>query len=139
MFFLLRYLYGLYQLKCIIHRTEKQSAGDGIIVCLSDKKIEPFSWFRYIMISKTDYSAGESAILHHESTHVLLRHSFDRTLFDLFTCFFWYNPFAWLLRRELQSVHEFQMAASPSNLDFESDLHKKYRISSDKIIVEVTR
>ena len=108
MFFLLRYLYGIYQLKCIIHTTEQQSAGDGIIVCLSDRKIEPFSWFGYIMISKTDYSAGESAILHHESTHVHLRHSFDRTLFDLFTCFFWYHPFAWLLRRELQSVHEFQ-------------------------------
>ena len=108
MFFLLRYLYGLYQLKRIIHSTEKQSAGNGIIVCFSDKRIEPFSWFRYIVISKTDYSAGESAILHHERTHVQLRHSFDRTLFDLFTCFFWFNPFAWLLRRELQAVHEFQ-------------------------------
>ena len=43
---------------------------------------------------------------------------------------------------QLQQLHSSEikgLAASPSNLDFESDLHKKYRISSDKIIVEVTR
>lgn len=108
MFFLLRYLYGLYQLILILHRSEKRSAGDGTIVCLSDKGIEPFSWFRYMVMSATDYSTDESAIWHHENAHGQLRHSVDRTLFDLFTCFFWFNPFAWLLRHELQAVHEFQ-------------------------------
>ena len=28
--------------------------------------------------------------------------------FDLFTVFFWFNPFSWLLRCEIQSVHEYQ-------------------------------
>ena len=29
-------------------------------------------------------------------------------LLDLFTSFFWFNPFSWLLRREIQSLHEYQ-------------------------------
>jgi hypothetical protein len=31
-----------------------------------------------------------------------------KVLVDLFTCLFWFNPFSWLLKREIQSVHEFQ-------------------------------
>lgn len=29
-------------------------------------------------------------------------------LFDLFTSFFWFNPFSWLLRHEIRAVHEYQ-------------------------------
>jgi len=47
-------------------------------------------------------------ILWHESTHVERYHSVDRTIFDLFACIFWFNPFAWQLRREIQTVHEYQ-------------------------------
>src|SRR5690606_13686848 len=37
-----------------------------------------------------------------------LHHSFDMILFDLFTAIFWFNPFSWLIRREMQSIHEYQ-------------------------------
>jgi TonB-dependent SusC/RagA subfamily outer membrane receptor len=43
---------------------------------------------------------------------------------------------------QLQQLHSSVIkgiTVSPSDLDFEGDLHKKYRISPDKIIVEVTR
>ena len=36
-----------------------------------------------------------------------MNHSMDMILFDLFTIFFWFNPFSWLLKREIQTVHEY--------------------------------
>ncbi len=52
--------------------------------------------------------ADNRAIINHERAHIHLQHSFDMIFFDLFTCLFWFNPFSWLLRREIQSVHEYQ-------------------------------
>jgi hypothetical protein len=139
-FFLFRYLYGLYQLRCIIHSTEQQSVGDGIIVCLSDRKIESFSWFGYIVISITDYSAVED-----DQKRVLNVSTFKGgevlTFGDFNNAVIFIDGKKSSLE-QLQQLHSSEikgLAASPSNLDFESDLHKKYRISSDKIIVEVTR
>ncbi|MDD4778416.1 MAG: TonB-dependent receptor plug domain-containing protein, partial [Fermentimonas sp.] len=55
------------------------------------------------------YSADmNGAIIHHEKAHIQKNHSSDMILSDFFTCLFWFNPFSWLLRREIQSVHEYQ-------------------------------
>jgi beta-lactamase regulating signal transducer with metallopeptidase domain len=55
-----------------------------------------------------ELSADNQAVIRHERAHIHLRHSVDMIFFDLFTCIFWFNPFSWLLRREIQSVHEYQ-------------------------------
>ncbi len=108
-FFLLRYIIGLAQLVQIIRTSHNQhTLSDGAILCITNKKMNPCSWFNYIILSAEDYSAENRAMIGHEQAHVHLRHSADRLLFDLMACLFWFNPFAWLLRRELQSVHEFQ-------------------------------
>ena len=108
-FFLLRYIIGLAQLVQIIRTSHNQhTLSDGAILCITNKKMNPCSWFNYIILSAEDYSAENRAMIGHEQAHVRLRHSVDRLFFDLMACLFWFNPFAWLLRRELQSVHEFQ-------------------------------
>ncbi|NLZ94483.1 MAG: TonB-dependent receptor plug domain-containing protein [Bacteroidales bacterium] len=108
-FFLLRYIIGLTQLVQIIHTSHnRHTLSDGSILCITNKKMNPCSWFNYIILSAEDHSAENRAMIGHEQAHVHLRHSADRLLFDLMVCLFWFNPFAWLLRRELQSVHEFQ-------------------------------
>ena len=108
-FFLLRYIIGLAQLVQIIRTSHNQhTLSDGAILCITNKKMNPCSWFNYIILSAEDYSAENRAMIGHEQAHVHLRHSADRLLFDLMACLFWFYPFAWLLRRELQSVHEFQ-------------------------------
>ena len=107
--FLLRYIIGLTQLLQIIRTSPyRQTLSDGSILCTTNKKMNPCSWFNYIILSAEDHSAENQAMINHEKTHVHLRHSVDRLLFDLMACLLWFNPFAWLLRRELQSVHEFQ-------------------------------
>lgn len=107
-FALLRYLFGLWQLIAIIRKAEKQTLADNSVLCVTDKEISPFSWMKYITLSRKDVTADNKAIISHERAHIRLQHSFDMIFFDLFTCVFWFNPFSWLLRCEIQSVHEYQ-------------------------------
>ncbi len=125
-FFLLRQLIGLMRLKAMIRTSEKEKVSHAAVLCITDCKIQPFSWFRYIVVSKDDVECNYSPIiLQHELTHVERCHSVDRTIFDLFACVFWFNPFAWLLRREIQTVHEYQ--ADENTLDSGIDV-KQYQL-----------
>ena len=108
LFALMRYLLGLSQLIGIIRKSEKQTLADETVLCITDNDISPFSWMKYIALSRKDVTADNRAIINHERAHIHLQHSFDMIFFDLFTCVFWFNPFSWLLRREVQSVHEYQ-------------------------------
>jgi len=107
-FFFFRYIIGIFQLIVMIKKSDREAIEDDSVLCISHKPTEPFSWWKYIVIFQNDYTVENNAILDHERAHVNFNHSADRLFFDLFACVFWFNPFAWLLRRELQSVHEFQ-------------------------------
>ena len=108
LFTFIRYLIGLSQIAVIIRNSEKQMLPDHTVLCVTDKNISPFSWMKYIVLSRRELSADNQAVIRHERAHIHLRHSVDMIFFDLFTCIFWFNPFSWLLRREIQSVHEYQ-------------------------------
>ena len=68
----------------------------------------PFSWFNNIIIGKDDYQEHPEEILTHELAHVQLYHSYDIVLANLLIIFQWFNPASWLLKRELQNVHEYE-------------------------------
>lgn len=63
---------------------------------------------KYIVLARAELSADNNAVICHEREHIHLRYSLDMIFFDIFTSFFCFNPFSWLLRREIQSVHEYQ-------------------------------
>lgn len=108
LFTFIRYLIGLGQIIAIIRKSEKRIIDDHTVLCVTDKAISPFSWMKYIVLSRKELSDDSRAVVRHESAHIHLKHSFDMIFFDIFTCLFWFNPFSWLLRREIQSVHEYQ-------------------------------
>ena len=108
LFAFVRYLIGLVQIIGIIRNTRKEKLTDNTTLCLTDKDIAPFSWMNYVVLPDRDLLKENQAIIQHEQAHIHLRHSFDMIFLDLFTSVFWFNPFSWLLRRELQSVHEYQ-------------------------------
>jgi hypothetical protein len=69
----------------------------------------PFSFFRNLFWRKDLPVHDETGqrMLKHELTHIEQYHSYDK-LFVAFTTFlFWMNPFYWLIRKELEVVHEF--------------------------------
>ncbi|NLD24640.1 MAG: hypothetical protein GX670_10495 [Bacteroidales bacterium] len=116
LFTFIRYIIGINQIQKIIassekqfiFNSEKQFISNNAVLCITDKNISPFSWWTYIVISRKDYTQDNSqTILSHEKAHIHMNHSMDMILFDLFTIFFWFNPFSWLLKREIQTVHEY--------------------------------
>jgi N-acetylmuramoyl-L-alanine amidase len=69
----------------------------------------PFSFFNYLFWKDTislDSEAGK-IIFRHELTHIQQRHTFDKLACSIFTCVCWFNPFYWLIKKELSTVHEF--------------------------------
>ena len=69
----------------------------------------PFSFFRNLFWREGLPVQDETGqrMLKHELTHIEQYHSYDK-LFVAFTAYlFWMNPFYWLIRKELEVVHEF--------------------------------
>lgn len=120
-----RYLIGLAQIIIIIRKAEKQTLADHTVLCIADKNISPFSWMNYIVLSRKELSADNQAVIRHERAHIHFRHSVDMIFFDVFTSVFWFNPFSWLLRQEVQSVHEYQADQQVLNYGIDS---KQYQL-----------
>lgn len=75
---------------------------------ITDRPVSSFSWGRYIVISRTDYSFYADEILRHEMMHLRHHHTLDLIFLQLFLVLHWFNPAVWLLKRELQEVHEYE-------------------------------
>lgn len=82
---------------------------NGCSLIHTDLQQAPFSFFRNIFW-RTDISLEDKTgrqMLQHELTHVRQRHSWDKLFMQLVLSVCWFNPFLWLIRRELYLVHEF--------------------------------
>ena len=86
--------------------SKKSYYGKNLVVITNVKTV--FSCFNRIFIPK-DYKLKENLpILRHEEAHVRLGHSYDLLLVEILIVFTWFNPFVYLFRRMLRSVHEYQ-------------------------------
>ena len=96
---------------------------------LLDDDTAPYSFFRQIVVGTRGLSDDElRCILAHESLHVSRYHTADIICARLLCCGAWFNPFAWLMLRELRAVQEFQAdAASIGSCGREGYLHLLYR------------
>lgn len=82
---------------------------EDVYLILTRAKGTPFSFFRYIFWNEAIDLRSESGkqILQHELTHVRQKHSIDKLFIQLVLVLGWFNPFFWLLRREMDMIHEF--------------------------------
>ena len=81
---------------------------DGVTLTVVDNLASPFSYFGHIVVAESDLAENRDLILEHELAHIRLHHSWDVLAVDLALIVWWFNPALWLLRRELQSLHEYQ-------------------------------
>lgn len=79
-----------------------------VTLTVVDNLSSPFSYFGHIVVAESDLAENRDLILAHELAHIRLYHSWDILFVDLVLCVWWFNPAMWLLRRELQSLHEYQ-------------------------------
>ncbi len=101
----------------------------GSSLILLDDDTAPYSFFRQIAVGTRSLNNEElRCILAHESFHVSHFHSLDILSARLMCCLAWFNPFAWLIMREIRIVQEFQAdAASIGACGREDYLHLLYR------------
>lgn len=107
---LLKIAIGILSSEIICHRRSRMLA-DGSRLVITERNYAPFSWRNCIVISRKDYESNGAMIIAHEQAHVHHHHSFDLILAQLFCAVQWFNPAAWMLRRSLMEVHEFEADA----------------------------
>ena len=105
---LLWQLWSLGSLWKVMRRGRMELLDGGITLHVQQADVSPFSYFRHIVISEHDLQEARSEILTHEQAHICLGHSWDVLLMDVVLLCQWWNPAAWLLRRELKQVHEYE-------------------------------
>ena len=99
---------SLLSIALLIRRSKRRVMADGTILVAHNKAYGPFSWMRYIIVSEQDLSDNFDMILAHERAHIHLGHSWDLLFVQLCATAQWFNPAAWLLKRELEAIHEFE-------------------------------
>ncbi len=80
-----------------------------VYIIMTQVQGTPFSFFKYIFWH-TDIdlrSDDGQRMLEHELTHVREWHSVDKLLIQLLLVFGWINPILWLIKKELEMIHEF--------------------------------
>lgn len=110
-FFIVRYIVTIVRLLRLMKSGRRVTDNKGQQIIVLPRSIAPFSWFDRIVLSEADYATHNREILLHESAHIHKRHSFDLLAADLCSWLQWFNPAAWLLKRELQTVHEYEADA----------------------------
>lgn len=121
---LIRIAIGVLSSEIICHRRSRVLA-DGSYLVITDRNYAPFSWRNYIVISRKDYETNGAMIIAHEQAHIRHHHSVDLILAQLFCAVQWFNPAAWMLKRSLLEVHEFEADASVLEHGFDE---RRYQI-----------
>ena len=108
LFLACRNIYSLICLFRLVHSGKHEKLEKGVTLVVHNQEIAPFSWMKYIVISRKDLEENGREILIHEMAHIHHRHSVDLLVADICIFFQWFNPGAWLLKQELQNVHEYE-------------------------------
>ena len=98
----------LFKLRKLLRKTEKRHMQNGTVLAISNEDIRPFSFFHYVVISSAESKEISPALLAHEYEHIRRFHTIDLIFAELYLILQWFNPMAWLLRKELKLVHEFE-------------------------------
>ena len=107
-FFFLRNVWSLTRMLRLIKGSTLVRQENGITLITHQKEIAPFSWMKFVVISEKDLKENGEEILTHEYAHIRKKHSIDLLIADICIFFQWFNPASWLLKQELQNIHEFE-------------------------------
>lgn len=98
---------GFLRLAVLIRRGRRVARPGYTLVVLPENCV-PFSFANYIVMGEADAARDDSMITTHELGHLRHRHWLDLLLAQAVCALMWYNPAAWMARRELRRVHEYQ-------------------------------
>lgn len=112
------------QLRQCEHITDNR----GNTVVLTDCATSPFCLFHYIVMSRDDYANNRSYILTHEQEHIRLGHSIDLIILQIATIIQWFNPFVWLIGKNLKAIHEFEVDEAVLNKGINATQYQQFLV-----------
>lgn len=92
----------------IIANGVKSKCDEGYVLVKSHQVQSPFNWMSYIVMPDDLQNSDFNAIKAHELAHFKKRHTLDLIFAEVVLSLQWFNPAAWMLRADLQAVHEFE-------------------------------
>ena len=99
----LLFLFKLAKLVVLIIRSPKQKM-NGCTAVFTGREQGSFSFFRYAVFPNEDVDPD---IIRHEMSHIEHHHSWDILFAEVMMILQWFNPFIYLYKKELQSLHEY--------------------------------
>lgn len=106
--FLLKFAVAIIRIVQLRKKYPKQTF-ENISFYQTDLEEAPFSFFRSLFWKDSILIQSDLGrqILKHEIVHMEQKHSFDRVLAEVITALFWFNPFFYLIRKEISLIHEY--------------------------------
>lgn len=112
------------QLRQCEHITDNR----GNTIVLTDCATSPFCLFHYIVMSRDDYANNRNYILTHEQEHIRLRHYIDLIILQFATIIQWFNPFVWLIGKNLKAIHEFEVDEAVLNKGIDATQYQHFLV-----------
>ena len=103
----IQFVVGIIRVMQILRKAQLHQFQD-VIVAIVKEMIQPFSFFNRVVISEIDFTENKDIVVTHEHAHIKLGHVLDLVVCELFTVMHFFNPFVWMLRRDLKLIHEYQ-------------------------------
>ncbi len=100
----LLFLFKLGKLVALIIRSPKRKMS-GCTAVFTGRDQGSFSFFRYAFFPNENVDPD---IMRHEMSHISHHHSWDILFAEVMMILQWFNPFIYLYKKELQSLHEYQ-------------------------------
>ncbi len=100
----------------------------GNTIVLTDCATSPFCLFHYIVMSRDDYANNRNYILTHEQEHIRLGHCIDLVILQVATIIQWFNPFVWLIGKNLKAIHEFEVDEAVLNKGIDATQYQKFLV-----------
>ncbi|KQT17474.1 antirepressor [Chryseobacterium sp. Leaf404] len=108
LFFIIKILAGIFKIEKLKSSFRKEQI-KGINFYQTDLTDAPFSYFRNLFWKDSitlDSDVGKQ-ILKHEMVHIEQKHSIDKIFAEVITAMFWFNPFFYLIKKEISLIHEY--------------------------------
>ena len=107
-FFLAKLIFGLVEIQLLKKKFSKENF-EGISFYQTDLAEAPFSFFKNLFWKNSIAIQSDLGrqILKHEMVHIEQKHSWDKIFLEITTSLFWFNPFFYLIKKEINLIHEY--------------------------------
>ena len=111
-----------------LRKCEHITDNRGNTIVLTDCATSPFCLFHYIVMSRDDYANNRSYILTHEQEHIRLGHCIDLIILQVATIIQWFNPFVWLIGKNMKAIHEFEVDEAVLNKGIDATQYQQFLV-----------